>query len=62
MPPNTDSRDFALCILVLAALAVLSFVWAGGRITKVKGSSLSISATYRKSKAVAVCGGRPGPT
>jgi len=48
MPPNTDSRDFALCILaMLAALAVLSFVWAGVRITEVKGSSLSISATHR---------------
>jgi hypothetical protein len=48
MPPNTDSRDFAFCILaMLAALAVLSFVWAGVRITEVKGSSLSISATYR---------------
>jgi hypothetical protein len=47
MPANTDGRDFVLCVLaMLAALAVLSFVWAGVRIIEIKGSSLSISATH----------------
>jgi hypothetical protein len=48
MPLNTDRRDFVLCVLVmLAALALLSFVWAGVRISEIKGSSRPISATHR---------------
>jgi hypothetical protein len=45
MPANTDGRDFALCVLaMLAALAFVAFVWAGVRISEIKGSPFSISA------------------
>ena len=47
MPANTDSRDFALCVLaMLAALAILSLVWTGVRISEISGSTLSISRTH----------------